>query len=161
LPRIVLWTLQFHYLTSFYPPAPSSTTHISLHLAPHFIANNLLNFGFVHLWCRSYFWWALILIIINWLQLTIAYFRFPPGKVEREGGDKGVVAHIAVLAGPLAFAFVGLFWDGAAAAHAKHFAARVVANVFIWVWPVYGGFYLVTFKDWAMGFSLSVLSAGE
>lgn len=57
--------------------------------------------------------------------------------------------------------YVGLFWIGAAAVHARHFAARVVANVFVWTWVVYGGFYIVVFKDWAVGFALSALSAGE
>lgn len=68
--------------------------------------------------------------------------------------------HIAVVAGPLAFSFVALFWDGAAAVHARHFAARVVANVFIWSWAVYGLFYLIVFKDWVMGFALAALAAG-
>ena len=35
-----------------------------------------------------------------------------------------------------------------------------MANIFIWTWLVYGGFYIFVFKDWAMGFCLSVLSAG-
>ena len=158
--RIVVYTLQFNYLTSFYPPTAKGTTQISLNMAPHFIAHNLLSFGFVHLWCRSHFNWGLLLLIVNFFQLTFAYFRFPPGKVEREGGDKGVMAHIGVLAAPLAFAYVALFWDGAAAFNARDFPARLVANIFIWSWPVYGGFYLIAFKDWAMGFSLSILAAG-
>jgi hypothetical protein len=69
--------------------------------------------------------------------------------------------HAAVLTGPLAWTFVALYWDGAAAVHSHHFAGRVVANVFVWSWLVYGGFYLVAFKDWSMGFCLSVLTAGR
>jgi len=119
-------------------------------LAPHFIANNLLIFGFVNLWCRSFFWWALLLVVVNFFQLTFAYFRYP--KTEK-------ITHAAVLVGPLAFSFVALYWDGAAAVHSHHFAARIVANIFIWTWAVYGAFYLVVFKDWTMGFALSILSA--
>jgi hypothetical protein len=130
----------------------------ALNLAPWFISNNLLLFGFIHLWCRSFFWWALLLVIVNFFQLTMAYFRYSP----KLSGDSrpAIITHIAVLAGPLAWSFVALYWDGAAAVHAHHFAARVVANIFIWTWAVYGGFYLFVFKDWAMGFCLSVLSAG-
>ena len=69
--------------------------------------------------------------------------------------------HIAAVAGPLAFSFVALFWVGAAAVHSKHPAAHVAANVFVWTWALYGLFYLVVFKDWAMGFALAALTAGE
>lgn len=152
--RIVLYTLQIPYLASFYPSAnnpPENVKH-ACDLAPHFITHNLLTFGFIHLWCRSYFWEALLLLAINFIQLTFAYFRFP---------NKPRNMHIAVVAGPLAFSFVALFWDGAAAAHANHAVARVVANVFVWTWVVYGMFYLVVFKDWAMGFALAALAAGK
>lgn len=96
--------------------------------------------------------------MVNFFQLTFAYFRYSP----KLSGDSrpAVVTHLAVLAGPLAWTFVALYWDGAAAVHAHHFAARVAANIFIWTWAVYGGFYLFVFKDWAMGLCLSVLSAG-
>jgi len=67
--------------------------------------------------------------------------------------------HASTLAGPLAFSFVVLFWDGAAAVGAHKIAARIVANIFVWSWMVYGGFYIVIFKDWAVGLSLSVLTA--
>jgi hypothetical protein len=121
-------------------------------LAPFFTFNNLLAFGFVHLWCRGYFWWALLLAIVNWFNLTFAYFRFPKSPA---------LMHIAVLAGPLSWAFVTLFWDGAAAFGAHKIPARIIANVFVWSWAVYGGFYLVAFKDWAMGFCLSVMACGK
>jgi len=155
---IVLYILQVPYLASFFQTSVSSTTQTTaLNLAPHFIANNLLNFGFIHLWTRSYFWWALLLVIVNFFQLTFAYFRYSP----KTSGDSrpAIITHIGVLAGPLAWSFVALYWDGAAAVHSKHFAARLVANIFIWTWAVYGGFYLVVFKDWALGFALSVLTA--
>jgi len=148
---IALYIIQIPYLASlFQSSASAETLTTACNLAPYFIANNLLIFGFIHLWCRSYFWWAELLIIINFFQLTFAYFRFP--KTSK-------LVHSAVLAGPLAWSFVALYWDGAAAVHSHHFAARLVTNIFIWTWAVYGGFYLVVFKDWAMGFALSILSA--
>jgi len=97
------------------------------------------------------------LVVINFFQLTFAYFKYSP----KTAGDSrpAIITHIAVLAGPLAWSFVALYWTGAVAVHSHHFAARVVANIFIWTWAVYGGFYLFVFKDWAIGFSLSVLAA--
>jgi len=144
---VVLYILQIPYLYNLYAP-PAMVTPAMI-LAPYFTFNNFLAFGFVHLWCRGYFWWALLLAVVNWFNLTFAYFRYPKSPP---------LMHIAVLAGPLAFAFVTLFWDGAAAVNGHKVGARIAANIFIWVWAVYGGFYLVVFKDWALGFSLSVLA---
>jgi len=149
---IVLFIIQVPFIANLFnnnnAGAESLTT--AGNLAPHFIFHNLLIFGFIHLWVRSHFWWAELLIIVNFFQLTFAYFRYP--KTAK-------ITHAAILAGPLAFTFVALYWDGAAAVHSRHFAARLVANIFIWTWAVYGGFYLVVFKDWTIGFALSVLSA--
>jgi len=149
---IALFILQVPYLANLFNNNDSAAESLTTaaNLAPHFIFNNLFLFGFIHLWCRSYFWWAELLVILNFFQLTFAYFKYP--KTAK-------ITHVAILAGPLAFSFVSLYWDGAAAVHSHHFAARLVANIFIWTWAVYGAFYLVVFKDWAMGFALSVLSA--
>jgi len=155
---VVLYIIQIPYLASLFQSSESSAPLITaLNLAPHFTTNNLLLFGFIHLWCRSYFWWALLLVVINFLQLTFAYFRYSP---KTSGPERpAIITHLGVLAGPLAWTFVALYWDGAAAVHSRHLAARIVANIFIWTWAVYGGFYLVVFKDWALGFALSVLAA--
>jgi len=144
---IVIYLLQIPYLFNLF--SPESLVTPAVILAPYFNFNNLLAFGFVHLWTRGYFWWALLLAVVNFFNLTFAYFRFPKAPA---------LMHMAVLAGPLAFAFVTLFWDGAAAFNAHKIPARIVANVFIWTWAVYGGFYLVVFKDWTIGFCLSVLT---
>lgn len=145
-----MYTLQFTYVTQLFIGS-SESVKSATNISPFFIMHNLLMFGFIHLWCRSYFWQALLLAVVNWLQLTVGYFRYPNSPNSQ---------HVAVFAMPLAFAYVTLFWDGACAVHAHHVGARIVANVFVWFWVVYGGFYLVVFKDWAMGFSLSVLAAG-
>jgi len=148
---IVLYVLQIPYLASlFQADFASESLTTACNLASTFTYHNLLQFGFIHLWCRSYFGWALLLQIVNFFNLTFAYFKYP--KTTK-------LTHIAVLAAPLAWTFVSLYWTGAVAVHARHFAARIVANIFIWTWLVYGGFYIIIFKDWAMGFSLSVLAA--
>jgi len=145
---IIVWFLQLGYLFNLF--APNHTIAAATSLAPAFSLNNVLSSIFVGLWTREFFWWALLVAIINWLNLTFAYFKWPRHPA---------LMHAGVLAGPLAFAFVALFWDGAAAVGAHKVAARIVANVFVWSWLVYGGFYLVIFKDWAVGLSLSVLTA--
>jgi hypothetical protein len=147
---IVTYITQIPYLVHLYTPAEYITPAAQLSHA--FIINNLLTFGFIHLWTREYFGWALLLVILNWFSLTLTYFRFPKSPK---------LIHFAVLAAPLAFTYVALFWVGAAAVHARGLPSRIIANVFVWSWLVYGGFYRVAFKDWALGFSLSVLAFGK
>jgi len=118
----------------------------------HFIAHNLLLFGFIMLWVRGHFVIAEVLLIINFFNLSAAYFRH--SKTPR-------FIHIPVVSGPLAWNFVALYWCGAAMVHAHSLAARILANIAIWGILAYGMFFLVTFKDYTMGFELSVLAAGK
>jgi len=145
---IVTYLVQIPYLYHLYAPADYIVP--AAQLAHAFTINNLFGFGFIHLWVRGYFGWALLLVILNWFNLTLTYFRYPKHPK---------LIHIAVLALPLAFTFVSLYWVGAAAVHARNLPSRIIANIFVWTWLVYGGFYLVAFKDWALGFALSVLTA--
>ncbi|KAH8679045.1 hypothetical protein BGZ60DRAFT_525774 [Tricladium varicosporioides] len=116
----------------------------------HFIFNNLLQFGFVMLFVRSHFYWAEVLLIINFFNLSALYFRH--NTAPR-------LIHIPAVSGPLAWTFVALYWNGAIAVNAHHLAARILANVAIWGILVYGLFFLVVYKDYTMGFALSILSA--
>jgi hypothetical protein len=150
-PRLILFTLQLLSHSALY----SSNTlysHAAATLAPHHIASNLLLFGFLNLWVRSHFWLGLLLLVINFFNLTFAYFRYSTSPR---------LIHIGVVAGPLAWNFVALYWVGALAFGARHLAARIVANVFIWGILAYGSFFLVVFKDYTMGVSLSVLAFCE
>ena len=44
--------------------------------------------------------------------------------------------------------------------NAHNLAARILANIAIWGILGYGLFFLVAFKDYTIGFELSILSAG-
>ena len=54
---------------------------------------------------------------------------------------------------------MALYWCGAAAVNAHSLPARILANVAIWGILVYGMFFLAAYKDYSMGFALSILSA--
>jgi len=95
-----------------------------------------------------HYWLALFLLVLNFGNLSMAYFRHSTAPRA---------IHIGTVSGPLAWNFVALYWVGAIAVHSNHFAARIVANVFIWGWLGYGMFFLVAYKDYTMGFALSVL----
>ncbi|KAG9244678.1 hypothetical protein BJ878DRAFT_534397 [Calycina marina] len=116
----------------------------------HFIFNNLLQFAFIMLFVRGHFVWAEIVTIINFFNLSSLYFRH--NTVSR-------IIHIPVTSGPLAWTFVALYWNGAIMVGSDALAARIIANIAIWGILVYGAFFLIAFKDYTMGFALSVLSA--
>lgn len=54
-----------------------------------------------------------------------------------------------------------MLWDGAAAVNAHNLPARVAGNIIIWGLLAIGGFYLLVFKDYSMGFELAILSLGK
>ncbi|KAI4955105.1 hypothetical protein J4E91_000961 [Alternaria rosae] len=145
---LIIFILQAGYAYALYMSDETYVT-AAANLGSHFIANNLLLFGFVHLFTRSHFWLALFLLVLNFGNLSLAYFRHSAAPRT---------IHVGTVSGPLAWNFVALYWVGAIAVHSNHFAARIVANVFIWGWLGYGMFFLVAYKDYTMGFALSVLS---
>jgi len=116
----------------------------------HFIVHNLLTFGFIMLFVRSHFWWAELLLVINFYNLSSLYFRH---------STHPRFVHMPVVSGPLAWTFVALYWNGAIMVNAHTLAARILANIAVWGILVYGLFFLLTYKDYTMGFALSVLTA--
>jgi len=117
----------------------------------HFILNNLFHFAFVMLFVRSHFIWAELIVILNFFNLSSLYFRH--NKYPR-------TIHLPVVSGPLAWTFVAIYWNGALMIrHPDHIVARIFGNIFIWSILVYGGFFIVVYKDYTMGFCLSVLAA--
>ena len=101
------------------------------------------------LWVRGYFWAGELLLIVNFFNLTSLYFRH--SATPR-------FVHIPVVSAPYAWTFVALFWDGAAMVHAHTLAARILANIAIWGILGFGGFFILAFKDYTMGFELAILS---
>lgn len=147
-PRIVLFVLQLVYAWSLWS---SNQTYLvaAANIGTHYITSNLLLFGFIHLWVRSHFWLAELLLVINFFNLSFAYFRH--STTPR-------LIHIGTVSGPLVWNFVALYWVGAVAFHSTHLVGRIVANVFIWGWLGYGVFFLAAYKDYTVGFELSVLA---
>lgn len=102
------------------------------------------------LWVYGNFWIAELLLVLNFLNLVALYLRYP--TTPR-------LIHIPVVSGPLAWTFVAIFWNGAAMVGAHHTPARILANIVVWAILVFGFLFLVAFKDYYIGFELSILSA--
>jgi len=146
---IVLFISQIGYVWSLFS---SNETYVgaAAGVGSHFIFNNLFQFAFLMLFVRSHFWWAEFILVLNFWNLSAVYFRNPvtPRFI-----------HFPAISGPLAWTFVALYWNGSIAVDSNSLPARILANVAIWSILVYGFFFLAVYKDYTMGFALSVLSA--
>lgn len=101
------------------------------------------------LWVRGRFWIGEIVLIANLFNLTSLYFRH---------SKTPLLVHISIVSAPYAWNYVAILWDGAAAVNAQNLAARILANIVVWGILVLGGFFVFTFKDYAMGFCFAILS---
>ncbi|KAI1171580.1 DUF1774-domain-containing protein [Nemania sp. FL0916] len=147
---IVLFILQGGYIAHLFS-GNVENVNAACAVGSHFILNNLFHFAFVMLFVRSLFGWAELIIILNFINLSSLYFRH--NAYPR-------FIHIPVVSGPLAWTFVGIYWNGAIMVpNPETLVARIFGNIFIWSILVYGLFFIIIYKDYTMGFNLSVLSA--
>ena len=56
---------------------------------------------------------------------------------------------------------MAMFTNGAVMVSSYGLAGRIVANVFVWMFLLYGLFFLAAFQDSVMGISLVFLVAGQ
>ncbi|KAK6827954.1 hypothetical protein PG987_011295 [Apiospora arundinis] len=147
---LVLFILQAGYIGHLFS-SNVAKKNSACAVGSHFIFNNLFHFAFVMLFVRGYFAWAEVMLVINFINLTSLYFR-------HVGYPRFI--HQPVASGPLAWTFVAIYWNGAIMVpHATNLVARIFGNVFIWSILAYGLFFVVLYKDYTMGFNLSVLAA--
>ncbi|OAQ63071.1 ATP synthase F0 [Pochonia chlamydosporia 170] len=147
---VVLFIMQFGYITHLFSRVPE-TVNWAASVGSHFILNNLFHFAFVMLFVRSHFIWAEIILVLNFFNLSVLYFRH---------NTSPRFIHAPVASGPLAWTFVAIYWNGAFMVYHPHnLVARIFGNIFIWSILAYGMFFIVTFKDYTMGFWLSILAA--
>ncbi|KAH7030907.1 uncharacterized protein B0I36DRAFT_362708 [Microdochium trichocladiopsis] len=147
---LAMFILQAIYISHLF----SNTTgrvNEACSVGSHFILNNLLHFAWVMLFVRSFFGLSELILILNFINLSSLYFRHP-------GYARFI--HTPVVSGPLAWTFVAIYWNGAIMVHhPEGLVARIFGNIFIWSILAYGLFFIVYYKDYTMGFNLSVLSA--
>ncbi|KAI1130062.1 DUF1774-domain-containing protein [Nemania abortiva] len=147
---IVLFVLQGGYIAHLFSGTVERVNEACA-VGSHFILNNLFHFAFVMLFVRSLFGWAELIVILNFINLSSLYFRH---------NAYARFIHLPVVSGPLAWTFVAIYWNGAIMVpNPQTLVARIFGNIFIWSILVYGLFFIVVYKDYTMGFNLSVLSA--
>jgi len=146
---LVLFIAQIGYVWSLFS-ANADYVNAAAGVGSHFIFSNLLQFAWVMLFVRGHFIWSELILVINFFNLSSLYFRH---------NTHPRFIHIPVVTGPLAWTFVAIYWNGAIMVNAHTLAARIFANIAIWGILVYGMFFLVAYKDYTMGFALSILTA--
>jgi len=145
--RIVLFVLQGGYVLHLFS-SNIETVNAACAVGSHFIFNNLLQFAFVILFTRSFFGWAELILVVNFLNLSWLYFRH--NKYPR-------FIHTPTVSGPLAWTFVAIYWNGAIMVHAPDsLVARIFANIFIWAILAYGSFFIVAYKVCPMTRTFSI-----
>ncbi|KIH88870.1 hypothetical protein SPBR_07704 [Sporothrix brasiliensis 5110] len=152
---VSLFVSQAGYLGHLFASAhQSERVNAAVAVGSHFIVNNVFHAVFVLLFVSGHFFWAEVVLLLNFVNLTSLYFRHPSASHPR-----GLV-HTPTVAGPLAWTFVAIYWNGAIMVpHAHSLAMRILANVFVWAILAYGLFYIMVYADYSMGFALSVLAA--
>jgi len=117
----------------------------------HFILFNLLQFAWVMLWTRAHTVLSELMLAINFFQLCALYFRH--STTPR-------FVHIPAVTMPLTWTYYALFWNGAVMVGCHGLACRVLANIAVWSFLGYAGFFLLVFKDYTVGFETAFLMAG-
>lgn len=146
---IILFIFQLGYLAHLFS-AKVEKVNAACSVGSHFIFNNLLHFAFVMLFVHSDFVWAEVILVINFFNLSSLYFRH--NTYPR-------FIHLPAVSGPLAWTFVAIYWNGGIMVpHGNTLVARIFANIFIWSILGYGMFFIGFYKDYTMGFNLSILA---
>ncbi|ROW13181.1 hypothetical protein VPNG_04839 [Cytospora leucostoma] len=147
---VILFILQLGYIFHLFS-GDVERVNAAAAVGSHFILNNLLHLAFVLLFTRSHFAWAEVILIINFFNLSSLAFRHH---------SYARFIHAPVVSGPLAWTFVAIYWNGAISVPHEHsLVARIFANIFVWSILVYGLFFLGVYRDYTIGFWLSILSA--
>lgn len=146
--RILLFLSQLSYVWHLFSKDAALVT-AAANVASHFILNNLFVLAWVLLWVRNHFVGSEVILAAHFINQHICY---------RHNRTLPAFVHLPAVAGPYAWALTALFWNGAIAVSSNSLAARIVANVFIWVIFVIGVKHIVHDKDYMFGYCLSFLT---
>ena len=136
LARIVLFLAQFGHMGQFFSDN-EAYAYFAASTAAHFVASNALHAAFVLLFCRSFFYSAEVILILNFVNLSALYFR--------QGPHARPVQHLPSSA-HLAWTFVSIYWNLAIALVHHGVDAKIFGLVFIWSPLFYGLFAFIAYK---------------
>lgn len=145
---ILLLLSQLAYVWHLFSKDTALVTAAS-NVASHFILNNLFVFAWIMLWVRNYLWQAEIILVAHFINQHTCYWRC---------SGLPAFVHLSAVAGPYAWTLTAIFWNGAVVVDSNSLAARIVANVFIWVIFVVGVGHIIFSQDHLFGYCMSFLT---
>ena len=94
---------------------------------------------------------------MNFLNILRVYLRLGHrlGRVNRGNFLRLVLLEAPVARLPLAVLFIDILHNGAVAFHVHGTVGRLLANIFIWIILLMGGFVVIWFRDWVFGLALA------
>lgn len=154
LPLIAIYWLttsliQIAYLGRYFSVTPKNLTW-------HFIGSNCLLLFWSYLFARGHYFFSLIVVIANFINLAIAYIV--TGSYRIRPLSAWFIVHGAIVALPLQWVFYLVFWNGAVLFHAKHLLSRVVANILVWDFLLVPGLLVLLFGDYLSGLAAAWIS---
>ncbi|PGH00194.1 hypothetical protein AJ80_09202 [Polytolypa hystricis UAMH7299] len=145
---IILLLSQLGYISQLYSRDGAKVT-VAANVAGYFILNNVFVVSFILLWVRNHFWSAEVIDIANLVSQGIVYWNYH---------DLPAIVHLPAVAGPYAWTLTTLFWNGAVAVGGESTPKRLVANVLIWGYFLFGQGHIAKRNDPLYGYSLSLLT---
>ncbi|GME87586.1 unnamed protein product [Ambrosiozyma monospora] len=123
----------------------------------YFAVNNMLTFFWTYFFAQENFILSEVILFINLANLLLLYITKKTVDVKHIYDWFSV--HFAITGLPLAWTIYAIFWNGAALFHSHNesLAARIVANVLIWVFFLVPYFLLAVYKDAAVSLATSFL----
>ncbi|KAH3673201.1 hypothetical protein WICMUC_003819 [Wickerhamomyces mucosus] len=124
----------------------------------YFTLFNILQLIWVLLFSHGHYILAELVVILNFFNILVLYLVSKSYKIKNL--TNYLLIHIPTAAFPVSWLLYALFWNGAVAIGSQSLASRIVANVFIWQFLIIPGFFLVFYRDWAIGLSSAYLVLG-
>lgn len=146
--RILLLLSQISYIVHLFSK-DAVLVAAAANVASHFILNNLFVFAWILLWVRNHFWGSEVILAAHFINQNVNYWR---------NTRLPTFVHLPAVAGPYAWTLTALFWNGAVAVHSNGLAARIVANIFIWVILLIGAHAIIANQDYLLADCMSLLT---
>lgn len=154
----LLYTFQVLFVLQYLVPNRETRSGVANAVGNHFVIFNVLTFFWSMLFGKGHYFWSELIVIANFFNLLTLSLTHETYALK---GVDYLLVHVPTTAIPFSWVLYLLFWNGAALFRAgSGLAARILANIFIWNFLFVPLLFVVFYKDWAVGLSLSVLMFG-
>lgn len=158
---IVLYIHQILFVTQIFLPQlenHNDRINITNKIGWHFTVFNLGSFFWIILFVKKHFFWSELILIINFINVLQLYYIHKTNSIKPL--TNWILIHLPTTALPLSWLVYAIFWNGAVLFNVHKFVGRIVSNVLIWDFLLFGLNFIWLYNDYAVGLSTSVLTFG-